>query len=115
MPSLAILFPVGTRVAAVGEKDQRPRTENVFDGEHVPGVMGKDVDDQQVDIVECIESLALAVGAVRGTDLVTVVAFRSGAFYLGAPALPAGIDDVVVTVAVSPRFGDAKADFLGFR
>lgn len=70
MPSLAILFPAGTRVAAIGEKARSPRTEEVFDREDVPSVMGKDVDDQQVDIVERIESPTLAVGAVGRIDLI---------------------------------------------
>lgn len=79
------------------------------DGDDVPQVLGDDVGDQEIDLVE-------SVGAMRAAALHPVTAFgvTLGGFHLHADESAAGVEDEIVALAVSPRLGHGEAEAGGF-
>lgn len=79
-----------------------------LDGEDVPGVGGDYVGGDEIDLVG-------AVGDSVGGDAaaVGVPAFLLGTFHLDAAEAAAVVGGEVVGGGVSPRLGDAEAEFGG--
>jgi hypothetical protein len=84
-----------------------------FDRDHVPEIEWDDVSDDAIDVVDG-EGDHFAFYVDVGVDGVSAMALVGGGADLGAPEAASGDEDVVVAVAVSPRFGDAESEGDGF-
>src|SRR5258707_12153794 len=80
--------------------------------EHVPGVFRENVSDQEVNLVGGVQAVAISCGPqaiVRACRRDT-----PHGLYLDAPKDFASADNDVVTIGVSPRFGDGESKSCGF-
>jgi len=87
---------------------------SVTNGEDEVGVVGNDVDDDEIDFGGLVGDQASA-GVAEDVDVVEAIDQAGGAFYLHAPELvavgPVAADeDEVETFAVAVGFGDAEAE-----
>jgi len=78
-------------------------------GDHVPEVLGDDVDGDEVDFIGGIA----AIVAPTFDDIMRVDEAARG-FDLDSPEFVAGVEDEVVALAVSPGPGDSEAEACGF-
>jgi hypothetical protein len=78
-------------------------------GNHVPEVFRDDVDRDEIDFAGGVAAIVTSA-----LDDVMGVHETPGGLDLDSPELVAGIDDEIVTLTFSPRFGDAKTEAGGF-
>jgi hypothetical protein len=114
VPGFAVLFPAGALAGDVGVETEAGAVLENLGGQDVPDVERDDVGYQNVDIFGGVNDFAFAVDTVDGLDVVAAGAQDLGAFELYTPEAGAGIEDEIVALAVSPRFGDAEAQGSGF-
>lgn len=84
-----------------------------FDRDHYPGIFGKDVGRDEIDFFRCVRN-GFSVAASVGSDEIGVLTQAAGRLDLDAEQAFSGIDDEIVTVAVTVRLGDGEAEAGGF-
>ena len=114
MPGFTITLPAGALAFDVGIETQALRTRYDVDGEHIPGIFGDDVRDQNVDLVGGVNDFAVTIDSVGGLNVIAASANDLGAFELHAPEARAGVENEVVAFAVAPGAGDVEAEAFGF-
>jgi|ERR1051326_7344279 hypothetical protein len=103
-PALAIPFVTGLAFA-VGIKHQMIFRSDVCDGQDVPGGLGNDVGDDEVNF---LGGIARVAGHVF--DAVTGIGEALSRLDLDAPESVSGVEDEVVALAVAPGLGGAEAE-----
>jgi len=114
VPGFAVLFPAGSFADGVGIETEAFVWGEAFDWEDVPDVEGENLGGEEVDVGGGVDDFAFTVDAVDGLDVVAAGAEDFGAFDLHTPDASAGVEDEVVTLAVSPRLGQVEAEGFGF-
>jgi hypothetical protein len=108
-PSLAIFF-VERFASAVRIEAQAFAGSEGVDGNHVPQIFRDDPGDEEVDFVASVSGFPSG-----GFDAIARLGVALGGFDLNAPEIAvSGVEEKVVTLAVSPRLGDAEAQAGGF-
>jgi len=115
VPGFAVGFPAGPLAVVAGVETQALVGSEDFYGQDVPDVEGDDVGCEDVDVVGAVDDFTLAIDAVDGLDVVASGAHHFSAFQLHAPEAWTGVEDEVVALAVSPRFGEVEAQGFGLQ
>jgi hypothetical protein len=97
----------------VGIEPQILAGRESFDREHVPEIERHDVGDDAVNVVGG-EGDHFALYVDVGVDGVSAMALVGGGADLNSPEASAGVEDVVVAVAVSPGLGHTEAQADSF-
>jgi hypothetical protein len=112
-PGFAEGFEAGSFFAAVGIEPEILAGRECLDREHVPEIERDDVGDDAIDVVGG-EGDHFALYVDVGVDGVSAMALVGGGADLNSPKASAGVEDVVVAVAVSPGLGHAEAQAHSF-
>src|SRR6266404_5965761 len=112
-PGYAAALEARSLFAAVRIEPQIFARRESFDREHVPEIEGHDVGDDAIDVVGG-EGDHFALHVDIGMDGVAALALVGGGAHLHAPEASAGVEDVVVAVAVSPGLGHAETEADSF-
>ena len=110
-PRFAVFLKFGHAAAAGGKDFYGSDLREQLDGEHVPDVIGDDVADDKVDVTR---GVAAVLDIAAGVECVSVDGAGVGGFDLDAPGAAAVVEEEVVTVTLSPGFGDGKTERGGF-
>ena len=107
-PGLAKLLKHAEGGAVGIEVERSPRREGL-DRQNVPEPLGNEVSSEEVDVFFGVDS-----GVPLGADEILFALVSAGRLHLHALKAVAGVDDEVVGIALSPGFGDLKAEVAGF-